>query len=133
MTPTFDADSYTQLLVKYQPKVIKTEAENDRIISLAEALEHKPDRTLEEAFLLELLVLLVERFEAEHYPIPERSPHSVLHHLMEENSLKQADLVGVLGSRGVVSEVVNGKRALSKTQAMALAGYFNVDVGLFIG
>jgi HTH-type transcriptional regulator / antitoxin HigA len=51
---------------------------------------------------------------------------------MEEHDLKQADLVGVIGSRGVVSEVVNGKREISKAQAAALARLFHVDVGLFI-
>ena len=53
-------------------------------------------------------------------------------HLIEENNLRQADLVGILGSRGVVSEVVNGKRQISKNQAKALAEFFQVDVGVFI-
>jgi HTH-type transcriptional regulator / antitoxin HigA len=61
------------------------------------------------------------------------NPRSILLHLMEEHDLKQADLVGVIGSRGVVSEVVNGKREISKAQVAALARLFHVDVGLFIG
>ena len=56
----------------------------------------------------------------------------MLLHLMESNDVKQESLVGVIGSRGVVSEVVNGKRSISKAQAKALAEFFSVDVGLFI-
>lgn len=90
------------------------------------------DRTPEQDELLDLLVVLVKKFEDEYYPIDDASPHDILLHLMEENNLKQADLVGVLGSRGVVSEVVNGKRQISKNQAKALSDFFHVDVGLFI-
>lgn len=132
MTPTLNPDTYATLLTKYQPKVIKSEAENDAAIALAEELEHRPQRTLEESAFLDLLVMLIERFEEEHYPIAVGSPVSILLHLMEARELKQEDLVGVIGSRGVVSEVVNGKRSISKTQAKALAEFFHVDVGLFI-
>lgn len=51
---------------------------------------------------------------------------------MEAHDLKQADLVGIVGPRGVVSEVVNGKRDICKAQASALSQIFYVDVGLFI-
>lgn len=132
MTLTIDSQSYAQLLALYQPKVIETETECDRAIALAEELEHKPNRTLEEDAILELLVTLIEKFEAEQYPIPEGTPHQMLLHLMEASGTKQENLVGIIGSRGVVSEVVNGKRSISKDQAKALAAMFSVDVGLFI-
>ena len=74
----------------------------------------------------------IEKFEDEHYPIPPSTPQQVLLHLMEANRIKQENLIGVIGSRGVVSEVVNGKRSISKAQAKALAEFFSVDVGLFI-
>ncbi len=105
---------------------------NDRAIELAQELEHKANRSLEEDAILELLVTLIEKFEDENYPIPEGTPHSMLLHLMDSNEIKQENLVGVIGSRGVVSEVVNGKRSISKAQAKALAEFFSVDVGLFI-
>ena len=132
MTLTINPSDYAQLLVKYQPKVIETEAENDRAIELAQELEHKADRSLEEDAILELLVTLIEKFEDENYSIPEGTPHFMLLHLMEAGGIKQENLVGVIGSRGVVSEVVNGKRSISKAQAKALADFFSVDVGLFI-
>ena len=132
MTLTINPSDYTQLLAKYQPKVIETEAENDRAIELAQELEHKANRSNEEDAILELLVTLIEKFEDENYPIPEGTPHSMLIHLMEASGIKQESLVGVIGSRGVVSEVVNGKRSIRKAQAKALAEFFSVDVGLFI-
>ena len=132
MTLTINPESYAQLLALYQPKVIETEAENDLAIESALILEHKANRTREEDAILELLVTLIEKFENEQYPIPSGTPHSMLLHLMEAGGIKQENLVGVIGSRGVVSEVVNGKRSISKAQAKALADFFSVDVGLFI-
>jgi HTH-type transcriptional regulator / antitoxin HigA len=132
MTLTFDRNAYGSLLSQYQPKVIQSEAENEAAISLALELEHRANLTTEESALLDLLVTLIEQYEEEHYPIPESSPLNMLLHLMQSRECKQEELIGVIGSRGVVSEVVNGKRNISKSQARALADYFKVDVGLFI-
>lgn len=132
MTLTFDRNAYGSLLLQYQPKVIRSETENEAAIALASELEHRANLTTEESALLDLLVTLIEQYEEEHYLIPESSPLDILLHLMQSNECKQEELVGVIGSRGVVSEVVNGKRGISKTQAKALADYFNVDVSLFI-
>ena len=132
MTLTINPSDYAQVLAKYQPKVIETETENDRAIELAQELEHKANRSNEEDAILELLVTLIEKFESENYPLDEGTPHSMLLHLMESNNTKQENLVSMIGSRGVVSEVVNGKRSISKAQAKALAEFFSVDVGLFI-
>jgi HTH-type transcriptional regulator / antitoxin HigA len=133
MTLTFNADTYANLLTQYRPKVITTEMENDTAIALAEKLAHREHKSPEEAALLDLLITLIEKFEDEHYPIPVSTPLEMLKHLMEASSLKQENLIGIIGSRGVVSEVVNGKRSISKTQAIALGKFFNVDAGLFIG
>jgi HTH-type transcriptional regulator / antitoxin HigA len=132
MTLTFDTDTYADLLAQYRPKIIASEAENDNAIALAEKLAHHLNKSPEEKALLDLLITLIEKFEDEHYPIPVSSPLNMLKHLMEARGLKQEDLVGIIGSRGVVSEVVNGKRDISKAQAKSLANYFNVDVSLFI-
>jgi HTH-type transcriptional regulator/antitoxin HigA len=132
MTLIINSESYTLLLAKYQPKVIETEEENDRVISLAEELEHKADRTKEEDAILELLITLIEKFENEQYLIPESTPHSMLLHLMEANEIDRERLVDVIGSRKVVSEIIDGKHSISRTQAKALANFFSVDLELFI-
>lgn len=60
-------------------------------------------------------------------------PHEILQHIMESSGLRQADLAVIMkSSSGVVSEVVNGKRAISKAQAKALGDYFKVSPSLFI-
>jgi HTH-type transcriptional regulator / antitoxin HigA len=110
---------------------IETEAENEAAIMLAESLEHR-QRTPEEDTLLELLIILIEKFEEVSYPVPNVEPDRILLHLMEARNMKQEELVGVIGSRGVVSEIVNGKRSISKAQAKALGQLFNVSPSLFI-
>jgi HTH-type transcriptional regulator / antitoxin HigA len=76
--------------------------------------------------------MLIEVYEAQHYPMDESQPHEILQHVMESSRTHQADLVGVIGSSGVVSEVINGKRSISKAQAKALGEYFKVSASLFI-
>ena len=132
MTLTVNEKVYGDLLRIAKPRVIITEVKNQQVLIQVEKLIAIADRTPEQDELLYLLVVLVEKFEDEYYSIDDASPRDILLHLMEENNLKQADLVGILGSRGVVSEVVNGKRQISKNQAKALSDFFHVDVGLFI-
>jgi HTH-type transcriptional regulator / antitoxin HigA len=132
MTITLDRNNYPQLLAEFVPQAIDSEAEYDRALAIAERLTFKKDRTEAEIKFLKLVVVLIEDYEAEHYPMDHVTPHELLQHLMESNGTRQADLVGLIGSRGVVSEVVNGKRAISKSQAKALGEFFSVSPGLFI-
>lgn len=80
---------------------------------------------------LDMLGLLVESYEDEHFPMPETNPAGVLRYLMQEHDLRQADLPEV-GSQGVVSEVLNGKRELNVRQVRALANRFGVSPVVFI-
>jgi HTH-type transcriptional regulator/antitoxin HigA len=126
-------NKYAKLLAKTLPVVIKTEEENEAMLLKIGELMDKGDRmTPEELALVELMTELVEAFEGEHYQIEDAEPHVVLQHLMEANDLKQADLVEVLGSRGHTSDIVNGKRGISKEHAKALGKFFNVSPGLFL-
>jgi HTH-type transcriptional regulator / antitoxin HigA len=131
MIHTINRNVYGDLLAQHQPKAIETEAENEAAIMLAESLEHR-QRTPEEDALLELLIILIEKFEEASYPVPNVEPDRMLLHLMEARNMKQEELVGVIGSRGVVSEIVNGKRSISKAQAKALGQLFHVSPSLFI-
>jgi len=89
--------------------------------------------TPEQTTLYKLLVTLIEVYEAENYAIDKSEPHEILQHIMESKGLRQADLVDIMkSSSGVVSEVVNGKRTISKAQAKALGDYFQVSPSLFI-
>ena len=132
MTISLDKTTYSQLLVEYQPKVITIEAEYDQALETVEKLMADQQRTPEQTAILQLLVTLIEEFETKHYPIEPSSPHAILEHLMDARGIKQSDLVGIIGSKGVVFEVVNRKRAISKAQAKALGELFNVSPALFI-
>jgi HTH-type transcriptional regulator / antitoxin HigA len=125
-------DNYPQLLAEFVPQAIDSETEYDRALAIAERLTFKQDKTAAEIKLLKPIVVLIEDYETEYYPMDRVTPHELLQHLMESNNTRQADLVGLIGSRGVVLEVVNGKRAISKAQAKALGEFFDVSPGLFI-
>ncbi|NES81235.1 MAG: transcriptional regulator [Moorea sp. SIO2B7] len=132
MTLTFNPAAYSELLVEVTPKVIETELEYQRTLAIVEKLTFNHNRTPEETALHKLLVILVETYEAEHYPMPESSPDEILRHIMEASGTRQADLVEILGSSEVVSEIVNGKRTISKAQTKILAELFKVSSSLFI-
>jgi len=132
MIDTLNKLEYGALLVDIQPKVITTEEENDRALSIVENLLAEEKLSPEKEQILRLLVSLIEKFEDQHYQLAASSPHSILMHLMEERGLRQTDLVGIIGSRGVVSEVVNGKRSISNAQAKSLGSFFYVDPSLFV-
>jgi HTH-type transcriptional regulator/antitoxin HigA len=132
MTLTFNTAVYSDLLAEVTPKVIENELEYERTLAIVEKLTFNQNRTLEENAIYKLLVMLIEAYETENYPISEASPDAVLRHIMESSGTRQADLVGIIGSSGVVSEIVNGKREISKTQAKILAELFKVSPSLFI-
>lgn len=121
------------MLLHTLPTVIETEEENERVLTFIESLLRKGDNlSPEEDKLLNLLSLLVEQFEEKAYQFDASPPHRVLQFLMEQHDLKQSDLVPLLGSRGHVSDIVNGKRGISKAHAKALAEHFHVSPELFL-
>lgn len=121
--------SYWQSIV---PKSLSLSKKTSLLSRLHKRLEHLPNQTPEQEALLDLLVTLIEKYEDTAYPIPVSSPREVLLHLMEARGCIEEDLVGVIGTRRIVLEVVNGKRSISIAQAKSLADDFGVDAGLFI-
>ncbi len=72
-----------------------------------------------------LLVTLIEIYESQQYSIAASSLVEVLQHIMEYSGLKQSDLAEIMGaSSDVTSDIVNGKRTISKNQAKALGQKF---------
>lgn len=114
------------------PKVITSDAQNERYISALLELEKKDRLSVKEREFAELLTVLIEAYEDEHYPIRAASPVEVLVHLMEANNLKQKDLAPpLLGSENVVSEVLRGKRELNKRHIERLSKRFGVSPAVF--
>ena len=113
------------------PKVITSEAQYDRYVSVLLSLEKKGRQTAKEKEFAELLTVLIEAFEDERYPVRAASSVEVLVELMSANNLKQKDLAPLLGSESVVSEVLRGKRELNKGQIERLSKRFNVSPAVF--
>ena len=130
---TFNSAQYRRLLSQAMPVVIETEEDNERILAFTERLMKKgEDLSPEEEMLLRLLSTLIQDFEAKHYRPRDVTPLEMLRHLMEARGVKQSDLWNVFGSKGIASEVINGKRGISKAQAKSLAEFFRVPADLFI-
>ena len=128
-----DPVRYRRLVSRTLPAVIETEEENVRLLAVVEKLMKKGENlSSEEEKLLKLLARLIEDFEQKYYQLKEAEPREVLRHLMEVRDVKPSQLWEVFGSKGITSEVLNGKRAISKTHARALAKYFHVSADLFI-
>lgn len=124
---------YRRLLSQVMPVAIETEEENERLLAVVEKLMDKgEDISAEEDALLRLLATLIQDFEEKHYKPKDATPLEVLHHLMDARGLKPTDLWELFGSKGIASEVLNGKRGISKTQAKRLAEFFEVSAELFI-
>ncbi len=132
--PKLNATKYGRLLAETLPTVITSDAEYERVVAAMNKLAVIPDAqvTPEQERLLDLLTLLVEKYDEEHYQIPDAAPHEVIQYLMQEHGLRNKDLEAALGSRGVTSEVISGKRKPSKTQIKNLAEFFKVSPELFI-
>lgn len=128
-----DPTRYKRLLSQAMPVIIETEAENERMLKVIEKIMDKGENlSPEEEKLLKLLTRLVEDFEERYYHPRDASPLEILQHLMEAREVKQTHLWEVFGSKGIASEVLNGKRGISKSHAKALAEYFHVQADLFI-
>lgn len=133
MSKNFNPEKYGALLMTALPQVIESDAELERAEEIIDRLLSKGENlSPEEEKLLDLISDLIEKYEDERYPFPEVPPNEILKFLMEENGYKQSDLLHVFGSSGIASEVVNGKRSISKAQAKKLAEFFKVSVELFI-
>jgi len=114
------------------PRVIhnddELEAYTDALFQLT-ALDN-PSRAEMEA--IELLTLLVERYEQEHYPIPAADPVSVVRLLIEKQNLTQRDLIPQFGSESAVSMFMTGKRNLTLEQVRKLSTRFKLPADVFI-
>jgi HTH-type transcriptional regulator/antitoxin HigA len=83
------------------------------------------------AEVLDYLADQVKSYEDDNFHIPEAAPHEVLRFLMEQHSLKQDDLAGC-ASQSRISDILNGKRSISKEIAKRLALHFHVRADLFL-
>jgi HTH-type transcriptional regulator/antitoxin HigA len=123
---------YSKLLAKSLPRPIHSEAEHARLTEMLLRLDEREDLSPEEEALAEALTLLIEDCGEKYHPLPRVSPNQSLNALMEERGLKHKDIWPVLGNKGAATEVLSGRRSISKAQAKRLAEFFRVPIDLFI-
>lgn len=111
--------------------VINESAHNERQTAALEALDSLPGMTSEQCHRADLISMQIEQFERR-YDLGHASPLDALKSLMEDRKLRQRDLIPVFGASSVVSDVLLGKREISKQHPRQLAEYFKVPVVLFI-
>ncbi|MGH9784205.1 MAG: helix-turn-helix domain-containing protein [Terriglobia bacterium] len=133
-TLTVDRKKYVRLANRVLLKAIETAAEYDRMVAAVGQLMDKGEDNLspEESALLETMAILIQAYDDRHHPLPNVAPNEMLAYLMETSGRTARDLLPVFGTRGRVSEVLNGKRSISKEQAKRLAALFKVSADLFI-
>ena len=112
---------------------IRDEAHYQRMSEMLDALleEAAGDENHPAMGLVDVVGDLIEDYEASHSTLPEATGVQALKFLMEQHGLKQSDLAEV-GSQGVVSEILAGKRELNIRQVRMLARRFGVSVATFI-
>lgn len=100
-------------------KLIRTEEDLSAALARLDQLWGAPAGT-PEGDELEVLALLIEKYEDEHYPMPPSDPIEAIKFRMEQQGLTQKDLEPFIGSSGRVSEVLSRKRKLSLTMIKRL-------------
>jgi HTH-type transcriptional regulator/antitoxin HigA len=124
--------AYAELLARSLPRPIRTEEEHGRLTRELLELDEREDLSPEEEALAEMLTLLIEDYEEKHHPLPRVSPNESLKALMDERGLRHKDIWPVLGNKGAATEILNGRRSISKAQAKRLTDFFQVPIDLFI-
>jgi HTH-type transcriptional regulator/antitoxin HigA len=128
-----NAREYQRLLGRTLPHVIRTEAENEHYVELLAQFDARSDRmSPADKELADLLTLLIEDFEEQHYALKAASPVEVLRELMRANNLKQKDLMDVFGTPNIASEVIKGKCNFTTDHIRKLSQRFHVSPELFL-
>jgi HTH-type transcriptional regulator / antitoxin HigA len=132
MTQTINLTVYGQLVAEVKPKVIETEDEYAQFLAVAEQLTFKQNQTPEESALYDLVTMLVEAYEVEHYEIDRSSPSEVLQHIIESGGIDLTELVTIFGSSESVVQVLAGTKSIEPNWAQALGNRFKLSPKIFL-
>ena len=112
--------------------IIKSATQYDAYCTALENLLEKGGTGKDDQDEIELLTLLIEKWDAEHTTLTEVDPVELLHSLMQAKKMKAKDLVEILGiSKGLVSDILNYKKGLSKEVIRLLSAHFKVSQEAF--
>jgi HTH-type transcriptional regulator/antitoxin HigA len=131
-TVKINETAYAKLLAKSLPRPIRNSREHERLVQILLELDELETPTPEQDALGEMLTLLIENYEEKHHPLPDVPAHESLEALMQDRGLAHKDIWPVLGNKGAATEILAGRRSISKAQAKRLAAFFRVPVDLFL-
>src|SRR5260370_2601857 len=115
-----------EMIAHGAPHVIHNDAELEAYTEALFQLTAVEDPSRSEVEAIELLTLLVERYEQERYPVPEADPISVVRFLLEQQNFAQRDLIPEFGSESAVSMFLSGQRNLTLEQVRKLSARFKL-------
>ncbi len=107
-------------------KIIKTKEQYDKYCDTLENLIMLDDKSVQDE--IDLLTLLIEKWDSEHNTLNDLDPIELLKALMDDHNLKAKDLVEILGlSKGTISKILNYHKGLSKETIRILSDYFKIS------
>jgi HTH-type transcriptional regulator/antitoxin HigA len=134
MIPGITAEAgYAELLQQVVPRLIETEEEAEHYTRIIDALVDQPQPlTGDQRDFIALLSLLLEVWEEGRENWPDIPPHEIVKALIEDNGLRQRDLVGpVFPTEGIAPEVLSGKRKLTYNFVQKLSAFFHASPDIF--
>ena len=126
---------YDSLLLKYKPRPIRNDREHRRTLKQVEELiiQHGPNPPRAEGELIAVLSTLIESYEIEVTPRRKPTPAETLEHLIESKEVTRAEVARATGiPRSTITNVLSGRRQISKQNVTRLANYFHVDPSVFL-
>jgi len=112
-------------------KPIKTEKDYDKVLERLELIFDATPNS-KEGDEAEILSLLIDNYENKHYPIGPPDPIEAIKIRMEEMNLKQKDLVGVIGGKSRVSEILNKKKKLTVEMIRELERILHISASVLV-
>ncbi|AVR44384.1 transcriptional regulator [Christiangramia fulva] len=112
-------------------KPLKNEQDYEKALERLEVIFDAPANS-QEGDEAEILSMLIDNFENEHYPIEAPDPIEAIKIRMEEMNLKQKDLVGVIGGKSRVSEILNKKKRLTVDMIRELERILNISASVLV-
>ncbi|WP_370417097.1 type II toxin-antitoxin system HigA family antitoxin (plasmid) [Pantoea vagans] len=118
----------------YKIKPIHSEADYEAALAAVSPLfDNQPESGGEVGDFLEVMILLIEKYEQEHYPIEAPDPVEAIKFRMEQMGLTAKDLVPAIGCPNRVYKVLNHKRALTLPMIRNLHKMFNIPLASLLG
>jgi HTH-type transcriptional regulator/antitoxin HigA len=109
------------------PRLIQNDEELEQYNKTLLKLLDIEEPSKEESAAIDLLTLLIEKYDAQHHSIPDAEPLQVIRFMMSQHGLQQKDLVPEFGTKSIVSEVLSGKRKLTLDHIQRLSRRFAIS------